>query len=415
MKLSVSQDRIIKQIQHWLVSTEQTFILAGYAGTGKTTIIQKFINDQHAPVTCCAPTGKAASVLQKKLTNAKVYTIHRLLYTPNLESTDHLDALRAQMVLHPDNTALQQAFEEEKARLAARELTFNLKQNHAIVPNQLVVVDEASMVTQRMWQDLHLTGAKLLFVGDPGQLPPVKDISIFEQQTPDAILTDVHRQALGNPIIAISMKIRNGASIPFCSESDAFRKMPRKQFEHDEILTFDQVITDTNESRRRINRFCRKKRGYTGWWPNEKERLICLRNCREGDILYINGMQASVVADFTAEFIEDCIVGTILYENAVDSDQIFYPYPFLAHYDFYKDPNTGKDVVRCEEQPWQARDHLKEFDYAYAITVHKAQGSEWDKVLLVDNGKFIEAGGNFQKRWLYTAVTRAKKELVWVV
>ena len=118
--------------------------------------------------------------------------------------------------------------------------------------------------------------------------------------------------------------------------------------------------------------------------------------------MYINGIQGSALSNFTfsSEFQE--ILGDILYEGSPIKAQPFYRYPFQVHYD-----------VNAVEEPWQSRSGLREFDYAYAITVHKSQGSEWARVLIADDG--MQSGNKeFRKRWLYTAVTRAKQELVWL-
>lgn len=404
MKLSPEQTRALDNISRWMAShNRQTFILAGYAGTGKTTLLQHYINQQSDLVTCLAPTGKAASVLQKRLKNAVVSTVHRALYKPVAPSTAKLDTLEYQLTLHPNNEELKQAILEEKARLAKKDVQFSLKEERLISPGQLVVVDEASMVTRKMRKDLEETNAKILYVGDPGQLPPVQDEGFFKSHQPDAMLEQVQRQALDSPIIRMSMEVRNGAVINRTSADPApFRKIPKEELTADEWLKYDQVITGTNEARRKINRYFRRKMGFDKWWPRENDRLICLKNDSDGDIYYINGVQAVALTDvnYSADFGE--LMGDLVYDGNVAQGVTMYRYPFQIHYD----PNAV-------EEPWQSRQGLREFDYAYAITVHKAQGSEWDRVLLADDG--MKANDKeFRKRWLYTAVTRAKQELIWL-
>jgi exodeoxyribonuclease-5 len=403
MRLSIEQSRALDLIQRWMKDPmRSTFVLAGYAGTGKTTLLQHFINQQSNLVTCLAPTGKAASVLQKRLDNARVSTIHSALYKPVDQNTSHLDQLEAELVNHPGNQFLIDAIEQEKRRLAAKDVKFSRKQDSEISPHQLVVVDEASMVTKFMKRDLEATMAKILYVGDPGQLPPVQDEGFFRTHQPDAMLSEVQRQALDSPIIRISMDIRAGKAINF-QESEGFRKMPKESLPAKDWLLFDQVITGTNDARRRINRYFRRQRGYRSWWPCAEDKLICLRNETDGGTCYINGVQAMALNDalFIADFQE--VMGDIVYEGAVIQGVPFYRYPFQIHYD-----------ARAVEDPVQSRRGLvQDFDYAYAITVHKSQGSEWDNVLLADDG--MKANDKeFRKRWLYTAVTRAKKSLTWV-
>ena len=403
MKLSREQDKALDLIQQWLRQRDvQSFSLGGYAGTGKTTLMQHFINGLDNPPLCLAPTGKAASVLQSKLANAKVSTVHSALYKPVPPSMNDLDVLQAELLKHPDSKELQEAVEAEKRRLANKDIGFALNKDQCkIMPGQLVIIDEASMVTRRMLNDLIDTGAMLLFVGDPGQLPPVSDDGFFCKNEPDVMLTEVHRQALDSPIVRLSMDIREG-SVTSNSFDDGCQRMNKKQLAGEEWLKFDQVLTGRNETRRRVNRYFRKQLGHEGIWPQDQERLICLKNDTKGANCYINGIQATAVAasDHNEDFQD--LTCDLLYDNRIIRTVPLYMYPFEVHYN-----------DAAIDEPWQMRQGLQEFDYAYAITVHKSQGSEWDSVLLADDG-MMAGQKDFRKRWLYTAVTRAKKELVWV-
>lgn len=402
MQFTSGQVKAIEAIAAWHRSSwKQTFTLAGYAGTGKTTLLQHFINTQNNVVTCLAPTGKAASVLQKKLDNAMVSTVHRVLYNPSPPSTSNLDALEASLVNNPNDEDLKQAILDERRRLAGQNLNFNKKIDCEIGAGQLVVVDEASMVTRRMRKDLEETGAKILFVGDPGQLPPVQDEGFFQHSPPDAMLTEVQRQALDSPIIRVSMEVREGKAINAQREDGPFRKMPKNELSHEEWLTFDQVITGTNEARRKINRYFRGKLGKNSWWPETGDKIICLKNSNDNGIYYINGVQGKALSNAKNNADFDEIIGEVLYEGTI-RNVMYYRYPFQVHYD-----------ANAIELQWYERAGLQEFDYAYAITVHKSQGSEWDRVLLADDGMNANQK-EFRKRWLYTAVTRAKEELVWL-
>jgi exodeoxyribonuclease-5 len=198
------------------------------------------------------------------------------------------------------------------------------------------------------------------------------------------------------------MEIRAGASINV-QECAGFRKMPKESLPATEWLTFDQVITGTNEARRKINRYFRRQKEYRSWWPCANDKLICLRNENDGGMYYINGVQAMALNDATYISDFDTVVGDIVYEGSVVAGVPFYRFPFQAHYD-----------AQAVEDPLQSRRGMvQDFDYAYAITVHKSQGSEWDRVLLADDG-MQSNNKEFRKRWLYTAVTRAKRELVWL-
>ena len=166
--LTEEQQLAINKILLWFeLSQSQEFKLGGYAGTGKTTIIKCLIGPDLSskihPV-ICAFTGKACHVLRKKgLLSAQ--TIHSLIY----------DAL----------------MDEDGS------VTFTLKTRLESRPN-LIIIDEASMISADLYRDLRSFGIKLLFIGDPGQLEPIGDNPNLMKQ-PDYVLTKIHRQFLKYP------------------------------------------------------------------------------------------------------------------------------------------------------------------------------------------------------------------------
>lgn len=411
MKLTPAQSSAVDAISDWLASdSDDPFVLAGYAGTGKTTLLQEFINAQDEPVTCCCYTGKAASVLARRLTNSRVTTIHKALYKPSPPSMRELEHLEDALAKDPNNEDLREAVAAEKRELMGKDVKFSVKQDHQISPGDLIVVDEASMVTRRIFEDLGRTGAKILYVGDPGQLPPVKDAGFFCTHPPDVMLEEVLRQALDSPIIRMSMKVRKGESISYCNEVDTggtFIKADKSSLDGAQWLEYDQVITGTNLARRRINRYFRRMKYGTilgnVYYPISGDKLICLKNETLAEAVYVNGVLASATEDATYDEDFKQVSGTILWEGNIIENVPMYRYPFWANY----------DDAAVEDLPVD-RQGLREFDYGYAITVHKSQGSEWDRVILADDG--MQAGNaDFRKLWLYTAITRAKKELLWLV
>lgn len=406
MKLSPDQTKALEAINRWASGAgNPVFALAGYAGTGKTTIVQEWINGLDRPVICCAPTGKAAEVLRRRLNHAEVSTIHRALYKPlPPPSLAALQDLKSQLELNPENEKLKEMIAEEQYRLERRKLRFGKKekQQQLIQEDDVVVVDEASMVTTQMRTDFIATGARILFVGDPGQLPPVHDKGFFSDYVPDAMLTEIHRQALDSPILRLSMRIRDGESIaPF--QSPNCSKQPKTSLAYEQWLSYDQIITGSNQSRRRVNRFFRKTKGLEKVWPQKGEKIICLKNAE--DYTFINGVQAETTDNFEFDPQMDCVLGQIIYDGNPLDTRCFYPFPFRATYD-----DTVKEI------PWWERAAMVdtlEFDYAYAITVHKSQGSEWPRVIVADD-QMMAGNKDFRRQWLYTAVTRAKEELMWL-
>jgi exodeoxyribonuclease-5 len=377
--------------------------LGGYAGTGKTFLLHHLINSLGAEPICLCPTGKAASVLQKKLTNVVVRTIHSVLYVPVAPSLYDLMRLEEQLLNIPGDSKLIEMIHDEKVKLNERKITFADKDNVKIKPNDFVIIDEASMVTNKMLGDLERTGAKVLFVGDPGQLPPVGDSGFFSTQKPDIILTQVQRQALGNPIIRLSMDIRKGIDIDPFIDSEHILRRPKANFSLDNFTQCDQILTGRNTIRRKLNRITRKLLGHhESTFPVSGEKLICLKNLTHAGNMFINGVQC--LSDSNTELNEasgDWELD-LMYEGSFVRRAPIYNYPFDVHY--------HDDAI---EEPWPSRIGLIELDYGYAITVHKSQGSEWDHVILVDDA-MNEKDRGFRKRWLYTAVTRAKEKLTWL-
>ena len=402
MKLTAEQAAALSSINRWLKhSSDPEFVLAGYAGTGKTTLLGYFIDSQTKPVLTCAPTGKAASVLRRKLSgNARVSTIHSILYTPSAPSTDTLDALKEQLIDDPNNKELRARLIEEKAALANKKIKFNPKAESGIVPGSLIVVDEASMVSRKMRKDLIETGARILFCGDSAQLPAVMSEDFFANCTPNAMLQEITRQSSESPIIRLSMQVRLGKTLEV--NEPGCRRMPKAEMPSTEWLRFDQIITGKNESRKKINRYIRKQKGFNRWWPFAGEKLVILKNEQFDENILINGVQAVALTDFIYNEEYGEVMGSIIFEGAIISGYPFYKFPFESHYNDSAEPSS-----------WDELSGMIQADFGHALTVHKTQGSEFDSVLLADDG-MMSNNADFRRRFLYTAITRAKVEFAWL-
>ena len=404
MKLTTDQAKAYDDIFKWIKNPGDRWCyrLAGYAGTGKTTLLKDLVNGLDKAAYCCAPTGKAASVLEKKLDDAIVTTVHKALYSPISPSAEKLEELLQALKENPGDEKLKEKVKKEKENIKGEKLSFTSKLSPGELKGKFFIVDEASMVNKFMAEDFQKSGANVLFVGDPGQLPPVKDGGWFGEVPANFTLRKVMRQALDNPIIRLSMDIReNGAVDPREYLYPETVIINKSDMIPEEWLKFDQVLTGSNNLRRRINRYFRKNLGKESNWPMEGEKLICLKNSF-GSYGFINGVEATALQDAKFDDIGD-LRCSILFEDQVNEAVPFYNVPFQQHY--------TNDV---EELPWAMRRDLSEFDWAYAITVHKSQGSEWPKVLLADDGFWLDKP-RMRKQWLYTAVTRAKEQLTWVV
>jgi exodeoxyribonuclease-5 len=250
------------------------------------------------------------------------------------------------------------------------------------------------MVDEELGRDLLSFGKKVLVLGDPAQLPPVKGGGFFTEAEPDSMLTEVHRQAADNPIVRLSMIIREGGRLDYgvYGETQVVR---REGLDPSLVTGADQVLVGLNRTRRAYNARLRQLRGFTGALPQTGEKLVCLRNNRKKGLL--NG------ALFTVKSAGAVRRGKVrLLVEAEEAAGKLQRVGVLPQ--FFE----GGDA----EIPYAQRKDSDEFDYGYALTVHKAQGSQWDDVALFDESFAFR---EHRARWLYTGVTRAAQRLTVVM
>lgn len=380
------------------------YITDDFTVTHNTVLLSFLIKNIQRSVHCCAPTAKAASVLARKLGDGTVVrTIHSLVYTPVPPDDTALREAKTHLDSHPDDEEAQDYYKKIKKAYDKQDIQFAYSDANPIEPGDIVVIDEASMVSERVKHDLERTGCKLLFVGDDGQLPPVKSNDWFKDATFDYQLTDVHRQALESPIIRMSMEVRQGRLRRSQYQFDDCRMVDQSKVKVSELMGCDQIIVGKNATRQKINRLLRSKLKHEGDLPVAGDKLICLKNFTDDKtgINYVNGEQAIALKD-TMEVFGDTFM-EMDYEGEVRQNVPVYDYFFKHNYD-----------NEIDKLPWYETKMMREFDYAYAVTCHKSQGSEWDNVIILDD-KMQAHDLDFRKRWLYTAITRASKQLTLTV
>lgn len=358
------QDRALAAVASWLETPRapQVFRLFGYAGTGKSTLARHLAEHVDGDVAFAAFTGKAALVMRSKGCK-EARTIHSLIYRatdteteePSFELNDDSDAARA----------------------------------------KLIVIDECSMVDEELGRDLLSFGKKVLVLGDPAQLPPVKGGGFFTEAEPDVMLAQVHRQAADNPIIRLSMTIREGGALTRGVYGET-RVVARDGLDPALITGADQVLVGLNKTRRAYNQRLRQLRGFAGATPQSGEKLVCLRNNRKKGLL--NG------ALFTVKSAGAVRRGKVrMLVTPEDGETAKFQRVSVIPQFF----EGGEGEI-----PYALRKDSDEFDYGYALTVHKAQGSQWDDVALFDESFAFR---EHRARWLYTGVTRAARKLTVVV
>lgn len=383
MQLTRGQEAGLKIAVERFKNKEPYTVVSGYAGTGKSTLVPFIVEALNIPeekVVFATLTGKAALVLRNKgCQNAM--TLHKLLYIPKkIPNSDEVEFIpRETLEGSPE----------------------------------LIVVDEASMVSKEIFDLLLTHKVHIIFLGDTFQLPAISEsANILEQ--PHVMLTEITRQALDSPIIRLSMDIREGKSLNYGGPKEA-RIMPQEKVSKALLLGADIVLCGRNDTRRTLNNEVRKLK-WEGKYiegPINGDRLICLRNYWkvtdvEGETPLLNGLIGTINKittkdtkvlhpKLTGVFVDD--VGNTFQKNKFNID--------------YKLLTTGEPTINSNN--WQNFYRVQkplEFDYGYVVTTWKAQGSQWDKVLIFEED--FPYDRETHAKFLYTSITRASEKCVLV-
>lgn len=389
ISITTSQRAAIDAARAWYDAPEGSLVfrLFGYAGTGKTTIAKTIADtiaaDTGKSVRYAAFTGKAASVMASKGCEG-ASTIHRLIYRATYDEYIHKVTHEIVSRSHVEGCGEWDSYAGYgDPRFDVGSDT--LKKDKVA----LIVIDECSMVGNKLGEDLMSYRIPILVLGDPAQLPPVGDGGYFTSGIPDVLLEEIHRQQEGCGILDLATAIRTGSGIRIGTYSESRVVGMRDQGTLDP-LAFDQIIVGMNRTRHTWNSKARKLLGFKGRYPEVGERLIVLQNNREVGIM--NGEQVTVKEVRSA-------AGTEVpwMELVVEWDGK--PVPMLVARHYFDTP---------DEKPRYFDSDLVYADFAYAITCHKSQGSQWPRVLVIDESRVFRDDA---ARWLYTAITRAAKHV----
>jgi exodeoxyribonuclease-5 len=334
-------------------------------------------------------------------------TIHSAIYKPMSELRE--EAKRLRRWLDGDiseiakSEALRQWGTSDPRELAQRLAA--LRKNIEAGPNwilrdelkpepDLIIVDECSMVNEALARDLMSFGIPIIVIGDPYQLPPVKGAGYFIAAEPDAMLTEVHRQALGSPVTRMATTVRMGSA--WALKLGTYGESRYLRASVDEatglILDADQILCGTHKTRRAYNARIRAARGFTGDVPMRGEKVLCCRNNHMLGLL--NGSLWTIKSCVPAKGSHGYLYADI---EPFDGGEV------ISHVKMHAEP------FACREVFPEDRFDANEFDWGYVLTVHKAQGSQWPHVALINDG--WSGADNFLDHWLYTAITRAQERV----
>lgn len=402
------QASALEVMQKRIEAGEPESRLFGYAGTGKTTIAHQIALHRSGQTLFAAFTGKAASVLTRK--GCPATTIHSLIYLPTGDKQGEIDKLTEKYEALEDLTT-DLAFELSEA---IEELeTMKLKPGFVLNPGSelafadLLIVDEVSMVDRNLAADLLAFGVPIIALGDPAQLPPVGSGGYFTkggEKVADSMLTDVRRQAEGGDIIELATEVRNSRVLPK-DNPQVYRQISRSG-----AMAADQILVGKNSTRWGKNLKMRKLLGRDGDVLAKGEKIICLENnknlrCMNGQMFFVQETRESKYPNYIEALLFcDC--------ESFDSNDItchlcrWSPKWVPLHIGGFL---SEEEEARIKVMPYGKKQAAMYATYGYAITVHKAQGSEWKNVLLFDESAVFRKDG---WRWLYTGITRASEGLV---
>ncbi len=411
------QERALQQIYGWFYESNgpRTFKLGGLAGTGKSSLIpwiHDYLGLEISQVQYVAPTNKAALVVQRRLNDSGIAsnarTVHKTYYTKNER--------------HCDNCPLTESLKNVCHGVSGYnscgcflDFSAKLSSDDRI---RIVICDESSMIGREVYEDLMASckpEVKVLFIGDHGQLEAVEENVQMEKALgkfnlmgrPDFILEEIQRQAADSPILQLAYQARKGFPIEFKDYGNGVRKLRLSDeldfdFSNRELIgiTYFAHVDKSNPHHKgrlgvnELNRTWRANLGIREAAPTVGERIVSREYIRR------SGISKGTLA-------------TVLEVQKRDSES----YMIVAQLDdnrIYEGDVSAKQFYN-NKAIWGLH-HLEKWDYGYALTCHTAQGSEFDSVVVFEpSAGFIKWLGSVSySRWLYTAITRAKRNLLLV-
>lgn len=386
MELTKDQKNAFKEGKRWWKNKDkQVFVIQGKPGTGKTTIIDKLIKEfglKKKNVLFVTFVGRATLPLRQNGLNAK--TIHSACY---YRKEDYILDQFGQPILLKNNR-----YKKESKFVLKEELDSNI---------ELIVVDEGGMVDDIKCNDLESFGIPILVTGDINQLPPVFGKSKWMRH-PDVYLNEIVRQKAGDPIIHLADMAINGIEIPYGKYGKRCFVVDEEILQYPDIYTKpDIVICAKNKTRQNINDIVRYEvLGRKTEDPVVGDKLVCRRNnwniCLDDDIALINGLFGNVEH---------------IYQESYRGDTVNIDFKPECSTNWIEDISIDLDYLKADinNKPDTKYSKGNIFEYGYSSTCHMAQGSQYGYCMVIDESIGDE---KFHRKYLYTAITRAKHTLV---
>ena len=470
--LTVSQEKVLKQMLGFVFnSTDRVFILKGYAGTGKTTLMRfliKELSGQDRRFVLLAPTGRAAKVLSN-ITRRETQTIHGMIYSFANLNKDLSD--KEEDELNVDSTG-QLYINFEPVKLDEK----NVRPTVYIVDESSMVTDvEEKLITQAKFGSGKLLtelleydrrpDSKYIFVGDPCQLPPIRERLSpallpeyferhFDMHPQEAALTEIMRQKGDNDLIRVSHLIRklcttapdDESAYPFTAWArfplrgncnvhlhDNLDRMVESYLDNVQSNGYNDAIfiSPSNKKCRELSVEIRRKLGFGCDAVQKGDLLMVIQNNYPTGLMNGDMVEVEEVGDrdmYYAGLVFRQVVVRELFTNETKSALLLMQTVTsdMLNLDAMQQTSLFVDFIKRMRRKGIVQNKDKELFrqamlsdpflnalrcvYGYAVTCHKAQGGEWNNVY-VDFGMMACKPTKEKYQWVYTAVTRAKETL----
>lgn len=435
-KANAGQEAAIRNLAKFMISNEKrkAFLLRGYAGTGKTSMVSALVRAMQAIQQNCvllAPTGRAAKVMSH-YAGSPAFTIHKWIYRGD----------KNEQFTIADNLLQHTLFIVDEAGMISAE-----RDNQTFGSGSLL--DDLVRFVY-MTKDMRPSTNSLLLLGDDSQLPPVGQLTskaLDENYLQSyglrlfcSTLTEVARQALDSGILRNATRIREEQTLELTSEKDVHLLQPKDFIQEIEKAYQEVGIAETiilTRSNKRTNLYNQGIRGQvlfredalcTGdrlmicrnnyFWHKEYEGLPFLANGDTVEIVRLRNeremygfhfIDASLqLLDYDWE-IEATLWMDTLTTNSPDEHYTMQRQLFDRIAEDYPEIRNKKDLIQqVQQSPYY---NALQVRFAYAVTCHKAQGGQWERVFIDAGNPLPDEEPMGRLRWFYTALTRAKSEV----
>lgn len=387
--LTEEQQSLVKDCYHWFYNEKSlVFEYAGGPGTGKSFVLNVIINYLNIKRECIAPmayTGAAAVNMRTKgLLNAS--TIHSWIYHATL--SERYDK--------SGEIVMDEYFNRPKETLSfvpKIQLNKNIK---------LIIIDEAYMVPIEMKKDIERFGIKIIACGDWNQLPPINSKPAYLTSTNVRILTKIMRQAENSSIVKLAYSALEGFPISNGYYGDAL-VINEDELTDSMIINSNIVLCSKNSTREFYNNKIRKLFNFSNDLPQYGERIICRSNNNQEEVENINLANGLIGDVFNYPDVAGFDGKT--FKLLFKPDLLNIPFDIRASYKYFTAPYQQRDILRHDRYL-----EGEKFEFGYSITTHLSQGSQFNKIIVIDEPMM----GDINNRLSYVAITRAKHQLIYV-